>query len=75
LGALRAAGAGFAGLGEGVVAPVGDEFFEAEHGAVEVAVDAEEEFEAVGCFDRNYGDDGLEAGEDGSEGGGDWVHL
>ncbi len=61
--------------GQGAVAPVGDEFFEALDGAVEVEVDAREEGVAVGFFARDDADDGQEAFEDGSEGGGEIGHM
>ncbi len=53
---------------------MGDEFFEALDGAVKVVVDLGEEGIAVGFFARDDADDGLETGEDGSEGGGEGVH-
>ena len=74
LGAGVAARAGFACFGEGAGAPVGDEFFEALDGAVEVVVDAGEEGVAGGLFGRNDADDDQEAGEDGAEVGGEGVH-
>ncbi len=62
LGTGGAAGAGFAGFGQGAGAPVRDEFFEALDGAIEVVVDAGEEEIAGRLFVRNDADDGLEAG-------------
>ena len=67
--------AGGARCGEGVVAPVGEEIFEALDGADEVDIDADEEFGVCAVFGRNWGDDGLEAGEDGSEEGGEGAHC
>jgi hypothetical protein len=46
---------------------VGDEFFEALDGAVEVGVDQDEEGGAGAVFGRECGDDGFEAVEDGPE--------
>ncbi len=74
LGAGGAAGA-VALFWQSVVAPVGDEGFEAADGAVEVVGDADEDWGGGGIFDRKEGDDDLEAGEDGAEGGGDAVHC
>ena len=73
-GACRA-GTALARLGQGVVAPASDEFFEALDGAAEVVGDADEDFGAGGLSDGKIGDDDLEAAEDGSEEGGDGVHL
>jgi hypothetical protein len=78
----EALGGGRAGLLVGAVAlfgqraglPVGDEFFESLDGAADVAVDADEVGGFGAVFVRNLGDDGVEAGEDGSEEGGEWVH-
>ena len=70
--AARAARAGLARLGDGVVAPVGNELFEALDGAGEVVIDADEELGAVSV--RNGGDDLLEVRENGPEEGGDRMH-
>ena len=75
MGAGVAARAGFACFGQSAGAPVGDEFFEALDGAVEVVVDAGEEGVAGAVFGRNDADDDLEAGEDGAEVGGEGCHL
>jgi hypothetical protein len=49
---------------------VGDEGFEALGGFGEAGPDEEEELGAGAVFGRDCGDDGFEAVEDGSEGGG-----
>jgi hypothetical protein len=61
-------------FGQGARLPVGDEFFEALDGAADVAVDADEVGGFGAIFVRNLGDDGIEAGEDGSEEGGETAH-
>ncbi len=62
-------------FGEGVVAPVCDEFFPAPDRAGEVVVDLGEERFAVGGFAYETPDDGLDTGEDGAEGGGEDAHA
>ena len=70
----REAGRADALFGQGVVAPVGDEVFEALDGAGEVEVDADEEGFAGAVIGRDGANDLLEVREDGAEDGGEGCH-